>query len=161
MRDVLPFRGFKSLARQASPKSLPLLPCATRRPRGVFPIHASAPVQRMSEVLPPVSRFRPGFVGLAKAAPTYKATHLVVRDLFRCRGPDFNGLNRVVAERLADIWPLQIATSPATQRCIFAWKNASRTSLAKVWKPSVRGGCSVTIRGAPTSNVSGLLWTPN
>lgn len=163
MRDIQPFRGFRSLASMGTPSSRPLLPCAVTRPAGVLPIHASAPEPRLSEIWPPISRFRSNFAGLAEAAPTQEAAQLVARDLLRCtsRVPDFSELRRMVPARLTDVWSLQLVSSLAMQHCVFAWENAPHSTLAKVWRPPVRGTCSIRVRGAPTNGASRLFWTPN
>ena len=162
MRDIKPFCGFRSLAISGPPSSRPSLPGAVTRSAGVFPIHASAPRQRFSKIWPPITRFRLSFVGLGKAAPTHAGTHLVARELLRrtsCNS-GFSGFGRVASERLAEVWPLQLTNSPATQRCVSAWKNAPHNDLAKVWRPAVRGGGTIRVCGAPTKEASRLFWTP-
>lgn len=162
MRDIQPFRGFRSLASLGPPSSPPLLPCAVTPLSGVFPILASAPEPGLSEIWSSPSRSQTSFVSLAKAAPTHKATHLVVREV-RCvsLASGFSGLSRVAPRRLVNAWPLKLVSSPATQHCVIAWKNAPHSRLAKVWRPPVRGGCSVRVRGAAATEASRLFWNPN
>jgi len=161
MRDVQPFHGFRSVA-VSGPPSRPSLPGVVARPAGVFPIHVSAPVHRFSEICPPITKFGASFASLAKAAPTHAGTHLVARELLRCksRTTDFSGLSRVASQRLAEVWPLLLVSSSATKRCICAWKDAPHGSLAKVWRPVVRGVWTFRVRSAPKKEASRLFWIP-
>ena len=163
MRDIQPFRGFRSLANAGPPLSWPSLPCAVKRLAGIFPLGMSAPEVKVPEIWTPPSRFRSVFNDLAMSAPTHRASYFVGRELSRCvsRVPDFLQLSRVVPKCLADAWPLSLVGTLLPQRGILVWKMVPQCSLGNLWRPPVHGGCSITIRGAPTTEASNLFWTLN
>jgi hypothetical protein len=162
MRDVQPFRGFRSLAGVGGPSSRPSLPCAVRRISGVFPLRVSPPDVEVPEIWPPPKVFRSNVIDLARSVPARKASQLVGRAISRgmSRVPDFPKLSRGCPKRLADFWQLPLVGMLSSQRGILVWEKAPQVNLTKVWKPSVHGKCSIRIRGAPTTEASRLFWTP-
>ena len=161
MRDVQPFRGFRSLARVGGPSSRPSLPCAVGRISGIFPLRVSPPDVEVPEIWPPSIVFRSTVVDLAGSVPTCSASQLVGRAISRgmFRVPDFPKLSRGRPRRLADFWPLSVVGTLSPRRCVVAWKKTPQVNLTKVWRPPVHGKCSIRIRDVPTTAASRLFWT--
>ncbi len=163
MRDIQPFCGFRRLAVSRPLSSHAGLSFAVTRWAKFFPLRISVPDIAVREIWPRPAWYRSAIVDLARSTPIHRAHHLLASKVSHCapRVSQFFQLSPAVPKQVADVWPLALVGSPSPQCGILAWKKAPVHSLAKSWRPTVRHGFSIRLRGTPTTEASRLFWAPH